>query len=88
MGGIVVCNVDSAGGIIRSVGQSKAFYKGNPLAVVGDRVESHGKSPHNNATLIQGSSKGSVGGKALVLEGSKASCGHQCTGRPGMTSTG
>lgn len=87
MAGVSVCNIDSAGGTIRSRGNTTGFYRGNPIAVVGDPVDSHGRSPHDSPVMITGSNKGFIKGIPLVMEGSLASCGHTATGRPDATIT-
>ncbi|BEG72436.1 PAAR domain-containing protein [Pseudomonas aeruginosa] len=88
MPGIAVCNIDSAGGTIRPSGNSTGFYKGNPIAVLGDPVDGHGRSPHNSANMVQASTKAFIKGVPIVLQGMSASCGHTATGRPDATSSG
>lgn len=87
MAGISVCNVDTAGGLIKPGPNTKVFYKGNPVAVVGCPVEPHGPGPHIAAVIETGSSKVFIGGIPVCMAGSRASCDHTATGRPDFTTT-
>lgn len=46
-----------------------------PIVVVGQRVQSHGPSPHNTATMAQGSPNVFAYGLPVCREGDLASCG-------------
>lgn len=85
MPGISVCNIDTAGGIILPGAQTKVFYKGQQVAVVGSPVSPH--PGHIGAVMIQGSSKVNIMGIPVVFEGCRASCDHTATGRPDFTTT-
>lgn len=88
MPGISVCNVDTAGrGLLLPGAQSKVFYKGNPVAVVGTRVAPHPEG-HLNETMVEGSAIVNIMGVPVVFAGCKASCGHEATGRPDFTTVG
>lgn len=87
MSGISVCNVDTAGGVIKPGPNTKVFYKGNPVAVVGCPVEPHGAGRHAAAVITTGSSKVFISGIAVCMAGSEASCGDRATGRPDFTTT-
>lgn len=87
MAGISVCNVDTAGGVIKPGPNSKVFYKGNPLAVVGCPVQPH-PPDHVGSVMVTGSSKVFISGVAVCKAGSKASCGDTATGRPNLTTDG
>jgi uncharacterized Zn-binding protein involved in type VI secretion len=87
MPGVAVCNIDSAGGIIKPGPNVTIFYKGNPVAVVGCEVNGHGSGSHASAVMIQGSSKVFIKGIPIVLAGDLASCGDRATGRPDLTSS-
>lgn len=84
---ISVCNVDTAGGIIRPGPNVKVFYFGNPVAVVGCPVEQHGDGEHRAAVIITGSAKVFITGIPVCIAGSLASCDHNATGRPNLTTT-
>jgi len=49
---------------------------GQPVALLGNLVDSHGDSPHNKATLPVGSLAATINGVAVVAEGHVASCVH------------
>lgn len=85
MSGISICNVDTAGGLIRPGPNAKVFYHGNPVAVVGCPVEPHGNGSHRDAVMITGSSKVFITGIPVCMAGSEASCGDRATGQPNFT---
>lgn len=87
MPGVSVCNMDSAGGIIKPGPNVKVFYKGQPLAVVGCEVTGHGSGSHAAAVMIQGSNKLFINGIPVCIAGSLASCGDRATGRPDLTTS-
>ena len=70
---------DTAGGdLIPS--QTTVFANGEEIIVHGDGVASHGLTPHAAATMIAGSKRVFIGGKAVVNAGDAATCGHTSTG--------
>jgi uncharacterized Zn-binding protein involved in type VI secretion len=74
MAGICV-DGDNAGGTI--IGTStNVFAHGKRIALIGDTVTPHGRSPHNSAIMVGASSKVFVNGKGVVRSGDSASCGH------------
>jgi uncharacterized Zn-binding protein involved in type VI secretion len=85
MPGIAVCNMDSAGGMIRTGPNVGVTYNGQPLAVVGCPVEDHGSGQHRSATMIQGSVGLAINGLPVCYAGSRASCNDVATGRPNLT---
>lgn len=66
---------DTAGGSIIATA-TNVFSHGKKIALLGDTVTPHGLGPHGGATMVQGSSKVFVNGKAVVRTGDQASCGH------------
>lgn len=82
-----MCNIDTAGGLIKPGPNATVFYNGQPLAVVGCPVEPHGPGPHIAAVMVEGSAMLFINGIAVCLAGSKASCDHQATGRPNFTAS-
>lgn len=84
MPGLTVCNLDNAGGgVILPGANTKVFYKGQPVAVVGCVVAPHGN--HDRAVMQTGSGKVFINGIPVCMAGSKASCDHTATGRTDVT---
>lgn len=79
--GITLQGLDVAGGKQLGGGQTRFRINGVPVVLLGDPIQSHGNSPHNNAVMVEGSSLFRIGGVPVVLEGHKASCGHVTTGQ-------
>ena len=77
MPGICVDGDNAGGSIIAS--SSNVFMHGKKVALIGDSVTPHGKSPHNSAVLVSGSGNVFVNGKGVVRSGDSASCGHTAT---------
>jgi uncharacterized Zn-binding protein involved in type VI secretion len=77
MAGICV-DGDNAGGSIIATSLN-VFAHGKKIALIGDTVTPHGKTPHNSAVMVGGSSKVFVNGKGVVRSGDSASCGHVAT---------
>jgi len=78
--GVCRAFMDTAGGLILE-GDPTLLIDGNPVAVVGNPVESHGNNEHDNAVMIGGNPSLVVNGVPVctaVL--SQSSCGHQPTG--------
>ena len=65
----------STGKMIAS--QSSVKFNGKDVIVSEDAIESHGG--HTSAT-ITGTSKVTIGGKAIVMSDDVASCGHAAVG--------
>jgi len=82
MPGISLVGVDSAGGTILGGGQTLVKVNGTPIAVVGDAVAPHGKSPHRSAKMVSGSAIMKINGIPVCRAGDSASCGHTATGQP------
>lgn len=80
MPGIARVGVDTAGGTIIGGGQSTVFCNGSVVAVIGDRVQGHGKAPHSSPTMVEGSSTVFAGGIGVCRAGDSASCGHSASG--------
>lgn len=79
MKGIARRQIDRAGGKLLE-GSSNVFVNGKNAVRIGDRVENHGKSPHNAAKMIQGSSTVFCNGKPICFTGCISSCSHKTTG--------
>lgn len=78
--GVALVGIDSAGGKHLGGLQDTFTINGSKVVVKGDRVKSHGDSPHSNAVMVEGSSWFTWNGIPVVFEGHKASCGHASTG--------
>lgn len=87
MTGISVCNVNSAGGIIRVGPNTTVNWYGNPLAVVGCPVAPHGPGTHQGAVMETGSAKVFYKGIPVCMAGSRASCGDEANGQANLTTT-
>ncbi len=62
-------------------GSPNVFINGQGSVRIGDRVESHGDSPHSpTPAMVQGSSTVLVNGLGKVRAGDAAACGHVITG--------
>ena len=72
--------IDSAGGVIDAAPQTTVLVNGSVWAVVGSTVQSHGSSPHNAATMTEGSATVFAGGISVCRAGDRASCGHLISG--------
>ena len=81
MPGISLVGVDAAGGVINGGGQSVMTVDGAPVAVVGDAVAGHGKSPHAAPSMTSGSSVMTINGIPVCRAGDLASCGHATSGQ-------
>lgn len=82
MPGISLVGVDAAGGVIIGGGQNFVKVNGAPVAVVGDAVAGHGKSPHAAPSMTAGSSLMKINGIPVCRSGDAASCGHTASGQP------
>lgn len=67
-------------GLIISTKPTGVFVEGKPIATLGDKISTHGESPHISPTIIFGTSATVFAGKSSVaMVGSKASCMHSVT---------
>lgn len=85
MPGIAVCNLNSAGGIIRTGANTQVRFKGNPLAVIGCPIDSHGSGPHQGARMVTGFPGVTIQGIPICIAGSVASCGDTADGQALLT---
>lgn len=77
MPGIARKGVDKAKGIILGPSAKTVFADGKPVALIGDNVAPHGKSPHKKSTLISnGAKKCLVEYKVPAKQGTVATCKH------------
>ena len=77
MPGIARKGQDKARGVIVGPSASTVKADGKFVALLGDRIASHGKAPHSKPTLqSNGASKILVDGKVPAKQGSTATCGH------------
>ena len=80
MPGIARKNIDIAGGVAIE-GSQNVFVNGEGVVRIGDKVASHGLSPHTpTPPMIEGSSNVFVNGIGVVRAGDKANCNHNITG--------
>lgn len=80
MPGVARVKVDSAGGLINGPGSDTVFVNNANVSLIGDAVASHGTTPHNNATMAEGSATVFASGIGVVRAGDAATCGHTATG--------
>jgi len=79
MARICRANADKAGGLILG-GSSTVFVDGYPVALLGDSIERHERSPHDTAKIINGSPKVFADNIPVCVEGySRGTCGHIAT---------
>jgi len=83
--GVSVVGVDAAGGTILGGGQPTWNLEGALIALKGDAVAGHGKSPHAGPSMAQGSSWFTIDGIGVVRAGHLATCGHSASGRGWFT---
>ena len=80
MPGVARKTVDTAGGVAIE-GSENVFVNGESVVRIGDRVTSHGLSPHSpTPPMIEGSENVFVNGIGVVRAGDKANCNHNITG--------
>lgn len=72
--------LDSAGGTIGTPLQIFCLEDGNPIAILGERVESHGEYPHTENQMIQASSYVKINNIGICRVGDQAKCGHYAAG--------
>lgn len=77
---VALVGVDSAGGTITGPGASQVRINGVPVALLGDRVASHGNGSHSSASMVEASTVVRINGVGIVRAGDAASCGHAATG--------
>ena len=87
MRGVAVCNVDTAGGVIKTGSNVTVTFNGQPLAVVGCEVAPHGNGPHQGAVMVQGNPAITINGIPVCFQGDRASCGDTATGQPLLSVT-
>jgi len=78
--GAARCLQDKAEGLLLQTYTSNVFVNNKEVAVLGTKVKSHGDNPHSNAKMVESSNTVFSGGRGIVREGNKASCGHKTTG--------
>ena len=74
----LVCDI--AGSLILLPGAKTVFVNKKGVSVIGDFVGWHEKGPHRNSRMVGASTTVYAGGKRVVRQGDKASCGHAATG--------
>jgi len=89
MSAVLLDGQSTAGGIIRSSGNSSVFVNGIRVIVLGDPVDCHN---HGNNTvcpnMIQSSGNVYADGIAICREGDLSSCGHSGTSGYGSVGVG
>jgi len=80
MPGISRVGLDTAGGLIVGVLQTKVKVENRYVALIGAAIQSHGSGSHGSAIMIGGSSKVFIQGIGVCRQGDSASCGHFATG--------
>ncbi|MGH1542356.1 MAG: hypothetical protein ACRBHB_18160 [Arenicella sp.] len=84
MSGVAVGNLDNAVGIQLSQANPWNRVEYEPTVVVGDLVEAHAPftPPHApTPTMAEGVDWYRINGTPICVEGHKATCGHETTGR-------
>lgn len=86
----VRCDLDQAGGTIRSVGQD--FFTvldgtSNRLAVLNDQVDTHAAGTHVGATMTITGTFFTINGLLACQNGDAATCGHTAGGTAFLTLT-
>ena len=77
MPGIARVRQDAAKGVILGPGASTVFADGKNVALIGDKVQPHGKAPHSAPTLsTNGSPTVRADGGIPAKQGTVATCGH------------
>ncbi len=66
---------DFAGGAI-ATGSSSVLIDGLPVAIMGSRIQDHGRDEHGSATMIECLQSVVVENIPICITGNKASCGH------------
>ncbi|AEH03611.1 PAAR motif of membran proteins [Pseudomonas phage PhiPA3] len=74
-----------AGGTVLGPGALKLRIGGIVATQLGDQIRGHGNGSHNNARMVQGSTKLRVQGIPICKVGDAASCGHTLTDNSKMT---
>lgn len=82
---ISLSNLDTAGGVIEGGSFPTWTFNGIGFVGLGDKVKSHGNSPHSNAVMVEASSWFTIDGKPVVVSGNRASCDHRATGSSSWT---
>ncbi|MNI16892.1 PAAR motif protein [compost metagenome] len=84
MGKVSLVGVDSAGGKIVGPGAPNWTWDGQPISLLGDKVEPHAPGPHMAAVIETASPWMTIDGVPVTRVGSTASCGHGVTGTSDM----
>ena len=80
MPGVARKDLDVAGGVAIE-GSDNVLVNGYGVVRIGDKVASHGLSPHSpTPPMIEGSTNVFVNGIGVVRAGDKANCNHIITG--------
>ena len=82
MPGVLKSSVSVTGGT-NTVGSPNVSVNGKPAVRIGDAIQPHGRSPHNNAVMSTGSATVFVNGIPLCRDGDTANCGHTASGGSG-----
>jgi uncharacterized Zn-binding protein involved in type VI secretion len=84
MAGVARVKTDKAKGVILGPGASTVFADGKKVSLIGDKIASHGKSPHSAPALVSnGATTVMADGGIPSKKGSVATCGHAVTGGSG-----
>ncbi len=79
--GLVGVSTVGGGSILTSpIPQNVGEVDGKQIVGVGSTIAPHGNGPHQNATMIEGTSKFIVDGIQVCRVGDMASCGHALEG--------
>ena len=77
MPSIARVKTDSAAGIIQGPGTRTVFADGKKISLIGDKVATHGNSPHASPTLVSNGAKTvKTDGGIPAMVGTIATCGH------------
>jgi len=80
MPGVARKDLDVAGGVAIE-GSDNVLVNGYGVVRIGDKVASHGLSPHSpTPPMVEGSTNVFVNGIGVVRAGDKANCNHIITG--------
>lgn len=80
MPGISRVGLDTAGGLIIGILQTKVKLENRYAVVIGAAIQSHGSGSHGSAIMNGGSSKVFIQGIGVCRQSDNASCGHIATG--------
>lgn len=80
MPGVSRVDEDTAGGLLINPQVSSVLINGQPIAVKGQEIQSHGTGAHASAVMVGSSTTVFAGGIEVCREGDDASCGDVATG--------